>query len=110
MKLSCLCFLFTLALLLMSCARVHYIGDSYPATSSVESFYSQKDIPFKYKTIGQAVISGENTSKLSDKLIKKAKEKGADAVLILGFDMNGDSENEGPIRNKEIKASFLKKS
>ena len=102
--------LFILVLTVISCSRVHYIGDSHPQTGIVKSYYSAQDVPFEFITIGQAVISGGNVSKMSEKLTEKAKQTGADAILFQGVDTDNSGSDSGANTRRVIKASFLKKS
>ena len=76
-------------LLVPACAHVDYIGRSYPPTSNVELFFAEADINESYEVMGRVharandIVSAE---KLQRKIMEKARENGADAVVILGFD------------------------
>lgn len=83
--------LFTvLSLVLTGCVDVRYIGDVYPPTENVRFFMNEKDIPINtYREMGLAIASIDEEDAalhsgnvLSDALREKAKEVGADAILI----------------------------
>ena len=75
-----------LACLLTGCATVDYVGESYQPTSNVEVFFAEKDVPREYKVIGQVLASGDqfvSAGALNTRLMARAREKGAEAVIIL---------------------------
>lgn len=79
--------LFALASLVVatSCISVDYLGKSYAPTTNVDLFFDQNDITKEYEVMG--TINAEmpewmNMEKLQERLIEKAREKGADAVLV----------------------------
>ena len=78
-----------LTLLIPACAHVDYLGRSYPPTTNVELFFAEADIKESYEVMGRVnarandIVSAE---KLQKKIIEKARENGADAVVILGFE------------------------
>lgn len=83
--------LFTvLSLILTGCVDVRYIGDVYPPTEHVRFYMNEKDIPINtYREMGIAIASIDEEDAalysgnvLSDALREKAKEVGADAILI----------------------------
>lgn len=90
-----LCLLLSLA----ACSpRIHYLGDTYSPTTKVDVFYDEGDIKKDYKVIGQ--LSGENSlnttielDTVREKMIEKAREKGADAILFLFHDSYGENHN-----------------
>lgn len=67
------------------CTSVKYSGTTYAPTSKVKIYYSKERIQKKYKVMGSATASTwyeyQNTS-LKPALIEKARECGADAILI----------------------------
>lgn len=67
------------------CTSVKYSGTTYAPTSKIKIYYSKERIQKKYKVMGSATASTwyeyQNTS-LKPALIEKAKECGADAILI----------------------------
>lgn len=78
-----------LLLLVPACAHVDYIGRSYPPTTNVELFFAEADIHEPYEVMGRVnarandIVSAE---KLQKKIMEKAQDNGADAVVILGFE------------------------
>jgi len=82
---AALCFM----LLIPACATVDYLGRSYPPTTNVELFFAEADIKESYEVMGRVnahandIVSAE---KLQKKILEKARENGADAVVILGFE------------------------
>lgn len=87
MKLKLL-FIFA-AILFSSCARVDYIGNTATATSNVEVFMEKDQIKKPYEILGTASVHDvmlANPQTLQKKLVEKAKQYGADAVLITGIE------------------------
>ena len=75
-----------LTCLATGCATVDFVGQSYPPTSHVDVFFAEKDVPREYEIIGKVLASGDeyvSASSLNTKLMARAREKGADAVIIL---------------------------
>ena len=83
-------FLITLAVLLtVSCTKIDYVGRSYAPTANVDVYFSLDDIKGSYEVMGHlTATAGSFTSSedMQEKIIEKAREKGADAVVILGLD------------------------
>jgi putative NIF3 family GTP cyclohydrolase 1 type 2 len=68
------------------CATIDYVGETYRPTGQVDLFFSEDQVPREYKVIGQVRASGDEyvtASGLHQKLMAKARETGADAVIIL---------------------------
>jgi oxalate decarboxylase/phosphoglucose isomerase-like protein (cupin superfamily) len=81
--------LFALLALAAGCAHLDYVGESYPRTQDVALFYSESNVGRPYRQIGELVATSESflsTHKVQDKIVEKAREKGADAVIILGLE------------------------
>lgn len=100
-----------LLLLIFGCAHINYVGKSYDRTDQVDVYYSEEDITMDYTVMGHAVGGGQllvSTSKIQNKLIDKAKSKGADAVLITGIGREIAEDSEGFDAEKQVKATFLK--
>jgi hypothetical protein len=75
--------------LAFACTNIKYIGDSYPSTTHVDLFYSENDVERDYKVMGHLSASaGEFVSveKMVEEIKKKAMEKGADGIIILGLE------------------------
>jgi hypothetical protein len=83
--------LISLAVLLtVSCTKIDYVGRSYAPTANVDVYFSLDDIKGEYEVMGHlTATAGSFTSseKMQEKIIEKAREKGADAVVILGLDV-----------------------
>ena len=97
--------------LVIGCAHINYVGKSYDPTDNIDVYYSEQDITKEYMVMGHAVGGGQllvSTSKIQNKLIEKAKSKGADAVLITGIGREITEDNEGFDAEKQVKATFLK--
>jgi hypothetical protein len=76
-------------MLTVSCTKIDYVGKSYAPTATVDVYFSLEDIKGNYEVMGHlTATAGEFTSseKMQEKIIEKAREKGADAVVILGLD------------------------
>ena len=78
-------------LLFSSCStpRLHYVGNSFPASQQVHVFVDPSSIERPYAIIGKGYISHNNLAsekyieKIQPVAVAKAKKKGADAILIL---------------------------
>lgn len=83
---------FMLAALLVlatGCAHLDYVGQSYPATEHVDLFYSEANVGREYTVMGELNATLEefvSTHKAQDQMVQKAREKGADGVVILGLE------------------------
>lgn len=74
--------------LLSGCVEVSYIGDIYEPTTHVRFYMNEADVPKDtYRVMGTAVAAIEDDfqspSELAGALRDKAKEVGADAIVIL---------------------------
>ena len=72
-----------------SCAvETTYIGKAYPVTETLELYFSWDDVPAPYETMGHITATPTLFSDLEDaqaSIEKKAREKGADAVVFEGI-------------------------
>ncbi len=72
-----------------SCAvETTYIGKAYPVTDTLELYFSWDDVPGPYETMGHITATPTLFSDLEDaqaSIEKKAREKGADAVVFEGI-------------------------
>jgi hypothetical protein len=103
--------LLLLVILAVGCAHVNYVGKTFvPGTEEVDVYFSKEEIKKDYTIIGHAIGSGKlvSNNKIREKLIDKAKENGADAILITEVDRTHVPAKDGSITEKQIKASFLK--
>jgi hypothetical protein len=79
-------------ILFISCQpRLQYIGTSYPPTEYVRLFFNKQDIPCEYTIIGK--VAGIQQIEIFSTdfqpiLLKKARNSGADAVLVNQFGYN----------------------
>lgn len=95
------------AILAIGCANARYVGNSFNPTSSIDMYYSEEEIEKKYTIIGHAVGSSGvfgSDEQAHEKLIEKARLKGADAILVKGIGLTDDSISP----QARITASFLK--
>ncbi len=100
-------------LFLNGCARVHYVGQSYSPTTDIDVFYSEHDIQNAYTVIGHATSSGAfltSNDDIQNNLIKEAREKGADAIIIKDISTftSSSTDDGGDIEKRQIKASYIK--
>ena len=79
-----------LVLFVGACAeRVDYVGTSYPPTAYVDLYFSEADVEEDYVVMGHAIAQAGthvSTRELQEELLEEARERGADGVIIRGFD------------------------
>ena len=83
-------------LCLAGCATVDYIGREYPPTTHVDIFFSLDDVEQEYEVMGHIVATGNelvSAEKIQEKMLETAREKGADAIVILGFERYTSGES-----------------
>ncbi|KAA3632275.1 MAG: hypothetical protein DWP97_11330 [Calditrichaeota bacterium] len=121
-----------LLLCFIGCTKIDYLGEEYAPTSHVDVYYDEADITVEYKVMGEVIATAGDivsAEKMQKDIKKKAMEKGADAVIILGFEryQSGSSTNfseetkdtskgtktsgsssTSSEEKKEIKAKFIK--
>jgi hypothetical protein len=76
-------------LLTVSCTKIDYVGKSYAPTTNVDVFFSLDDVEGAYEVMGHLTATAGtfvSSEKMQEKIMEKAREKGADAVVILGLD------------------------
>ncbi len=74
-----------LACCISACVTVDYIGKQYTPTTQVEMYFDEADIKKDFEVMGtMQAEAGEfiNMETIQEKMMKKAREKGADAILI----------------------------
>ncbi len=80
-------------LLFTGCMSVEYQGKNYPPTTDVKIYENKEKIPFDYISIGKCRVSGDynkySQEDIYASLINKAKEEGADAILIYAYQIVG---------------------
>lgn len=77
------------AALFSGCTSIDYVGEEYPPTTKVDLFFSEDDITREYKVMGHLLATAEegiSAEKMQKDIKKKAMEKGADGVVVLGFE------------------------
>ena len=79
-----------------ACAHLDYIGESYAPTPHVDLFFAEKDVPREYRVMGQILATAGDlvsAEKLQSKIVEKAGQKGADAVVLLGLERYKSGES-----------------
>lgn len=83
-------------LYLSACTKIDYIGEEYPPTTHVDLFFDMDDVTREYKVMGNLIATADDavsTEKMQKKIIEKAMKKGADAVVIMGFEKYQSGES-----------------
>ena len=76
----------------VGCTTINYIGEAYPPSQQVDLYFSEKDIEKQYKVVGRIIATANaheliySSDKFTQSILKKARGKGADGVVILGFE------------------------
>lgn len=82
-------YFFIVIMLLSSCLpKINYLGNSYTRTKEPDLFVDENSIDRPYKIIGKGYperFGSLALESLQRKAIKKAQDKGADAVLIQDY-------------------------
>ncbi len=92
-----------------SCSpQLHYLGDAYPPTTYVDTYYSEDDISEQYKVIGQLTGTNEtnsinNLDDVKNAMIVEAKKRGANGILFLFADSLGNNHNVKAVLIKYLK-------
>ncbi len=84
-----LSFIALAVLLTVSCTKIDYVGKSYSPTTEVDIYFSLDDVKGSYEVMGHLTATAGtfvSSEKMQEEILKKAQEKGADAVVILGLD------------------------
>jgi hypothetical protein len=71
------------------CTKIDYVGKEYPPTADVEIFFSLDDVKEDYEVMGHLTATADDfvsVEKMQEDIINKAREKGADAVVIFELD------------------------
>jgi hypothetical protein len=79
--------IFFLAVVLVSCTRLNYLGSSFPPSKNVDVYVDPASIARPYKVVGRGFFESKFHSlkgieKMQALAIAKAKQKGADAILF----------------------------
>jgi hypothetical protein len=98
------------ALTLFGCAHIDYVGETAAPTTNVQVFYTEANVPRAYHVMGEVVATANmfvSSRKVQEQMIEKARQKGADAVVILGMEhyQAGESTNytENTTQSKDKK-------
>ena len=100
-----------LVLFVAACAKIDYIGQSYQPTTHVDLYFSEEDIRENYRVMGHVIAQaneGISIENLQKQLEAKAREKGADGIVIHGFDRVQTGETT--TYNEEAKRGEKKRS
>lgn len=104
-------------ILVVSCApTVNYIGKNYNPTENIDVFLDTNDVKKNYEVIGKvdgiSGILGSSYQDIQDKIVQKAKEKGADAVIlynmeqrIIGSTSSSNTEHRQWMKNTTTSSS-----
>jgi hypothetical protein len=101
-----LIFIPVILILLTRCASISYLGDTYPPTQHVDVFFSESDVGRDYTVIGRMEATADadelvySSDKFTQAIMKKAAEKGGDAVVILNFGKVTTGVNESRDRTE----------
>ena len=104
-------FLVLSVLFVAACAKIDYIGQSYPPTTHVDLYFSDADIREDYQVMGHVIAQaneGVSIENLQKQLEAKAREKGADGIVIHGFDRIQTGETT--VYSEETNRSIKKRS
>lgn len=96
LKFKHLAVLLIIAICLSACTKIDYIGEEYPPTTHVDLFFDIDDVTREHKIMGNLIATaddGVSAEKMQKKIIEKAKQKGADAVVITGFEKYRSGES-----------------
>ena len=75
-----------------------YLGKSYPSTETVDEYFDSSDVKKSYTVMGKAeLLKGfRSLEKAQEKIIKVAKQKGADGVIFsMEEEIYGTSSSSG---------------
>ena len=83
------CIVAMIAIMSISCTKIDYVGKSYAPTANVDIYFSLDDVKGSYEVMGHLTATAGSfvsSEKMQEKILEKARKKGADAVVILGLD------------------------
>ena len=72
---------------LAGCVSTDYVGKSYAPTAQVDLYFSDADVQKPYEAMGEVRVEVDKnffvkSEKMQKKLLKLAREKGADGVIV----------------------------
>lgn len=83
------CFLLFICFVVVSCApTLGYVGSTYNPTERVDVYVDESSIPVQYTVFGKGYVRSYRDPRpemVQSKAIAKAKQKGADAILIKDY-------------------------
>jgi hypothetical protein len=85
-----------LILAVVGCTKIDYIGDEFSPTSYVDLYFSEADVARDYRVMGEVVATASDwvsAEKMQKKIMEKARQKGADGVIILGMERYRSGES-----------------
>ena len=94
---------------MFSCTKIDYVGREYPPTEHVDIFFSLDDVELEYTIMGHITATADDfvsAEKMQKEMLQKAREKGADALVILGLEhytTGGKSTYAETVEKKEDK-------
>lgn len=101
-----------LATLLTSCTLIkpgiHYLGDTFVPTDTVQVYYNEKDIRQPYRIMGKMtndLLADFKVEKVKSTMIEKAKQVGADGILFSDVGVERDIKNAARVA---VKAELIK--
>lgn len=106
-----------IAILIGGCRQIEFVGEEYPSTNHVDLFCSWQDVQEDHRVIGHFVPVDDdmaNIPKMRLQMLKAARKKGADAMVIIGAgpcdEDAGLNDNTGTqaLRTHQVKISLLR--
>ena len=89
---------------MVSCSPlIHYVGDNYPPTSSVDVYYAVKDIKRDYTIMGRMTKELTYGGQVQQEMINEAKRKGAEGIIF--YDLETDAGKSSVV---SIKAELIR--
>lgn len=93
-----LCLLFVISFVVSCAPRLYYLGDEYPSTSKVDTYFSPEDIEVEFKVIGQLTgrnveLGSQDLNVIKEAMVEEAKKRGANGILFLYADSFDNEHN-----------------
>ncbi|MXV51143.1 hypothetical protein GS399_09195 [Pedobacter sp. HMF7647] len=102
----------TITIAFSSCSSVQYIGNTYSPTSNVDIFLDRNDIQKSYAVMGKIDGYGIDFTNIQSDIMKEARKRGADAVLLFDMDserINSTQKTTTNVSNQKTEDSTEKK-
>ena len=112
-----LCAIMVVSLLAGCKPAVEFVGEEYPSTDHVDLYCSWQDVENDHRVIGHFVPADEdmaNIPRMRLQMLKAARKKGADALVIIGAGpCTDDTEPQdlfgsSALRAHQVKVSLLR--